>query len=480
MKTKQLLVAMTALVGVTAVTGCDGGDTTRESGVLSVLAYNGGYGDEWINEIASEFTRQTGIAIVPSVDSSLLTTIESELVSRYPKYDIIMSHGIGWQSYANRGLVAELDDLYESTNDDGDVFADRVVDEGLELSSYKAYRQDEAHYYKVPFTQGAGGLVYNVDMFEEHGWAVPNSYADLVSLCAEIAADEDGILPFAWAGGSRAYYWDYVVYSWWYELAGEDVYNQWLSQTGSDGTYDTGIENYNPDTSGSAFSYFKQAYQMWYDLVATHPEYSNENAYGANLMTAQNLFINGQAAMIPYGTWAKKEIENNTGKSFNFDVAMMPTPNVNDGETHYNFMVGFGDSMIIPAHSPNIELAKEFLSFMSTEYACKSFVKYAEGPFLGFNYDDVDMSDITANDSYAASISKNLSESVSFSTASNNAVLIANGDTNVQPWVNNEIPYASALSTPSSYSPDSVFADLYDDARSSWTSWVRNAESISR
>ena len=214
--------------------------------------------------------------------------------------------------------------------------------------------------------------------------------------------------------------------------------------------------------------------------MATHPEYSNENAYGANLMTAQNLFINGQAAMIPYGTWAKKEIENNTGKSFDFDVAMMPTPNVGGGETHYNFMVGFGDSMIIPANSPNIELAKEFLSFMSTEYACKAFVEYAEGPFLGFNYDDVDMSDITANDSYAASISKNLSESVSFSTASNNAVLIANGDTNVQPWVNNEIPYASALSTPSSYSPDSVFADLYDDARSSWTSWVRNAESISR
>ena len=213
MKTKQLLVAMTALLGVTAVTGCDGGNTTRESGVLSVLAYNGGYGDEWINEIASEFTRQTGIAIVPSVDSSLLTTIESELLSRYPKYDIIMSHGIGWQSYANRGLVAELDDLYESTNEDGDVFADRVVDEGLELSSYKAYRQDEAHYYKVPFTQGAGGLVYNVDMFEEHGWAVPNSYADLVNLCAEIAADEDGIIPLAWAGSSRAYYWDYVVYS---------------------------------------------------------------------------------------------------------------------------------------------------------------------------------------------------------------------------------------------------------------------------
>ena len=45
-------------------------------------------------------------------------------------------------------------------------------------------------------------------------------------------------------------------------------------------------------------------------------------------------------------------IENGVlnGADLSFDVAMMKTPTISADSNHYNFMVGFGDSIIIPSN----------------------------------------------------------------------------------------------------------------------------------
>ena len=92
---------------------------------------------------------------------------------------------------------------------------------------------EDGHYYKVCYTQGAGGLVYNKTMFEQNGWSVPTTYAELKALCKTIADAHlmtdnlEPIVPIVWSGADREYYWDYIVFEWWAQLGGEEAINNY-------------------------------------------------------------------------------------------------------------------------------------------------------------------------------------------------------------------------------------------------------------
>lgn len=483
---KALPVIALLSAALLGLAGCGGGGTgggSNGSGssqggkaqTLSIVAYNGGYGTEWLDDICTEFQKETGIVVTYTPDSNILQKIESQLTDT-SDYDIYMSHQLDWQNYASRDLIVGLDDLFASSVDnagEGGTFADRLLDGSAELCRATNDVTKEEHYYKVPFTQGAGGFVYNVDMFKEHNWSVPNTYDELKTLCSTIKTSTNNeVVPFAWSS-ARDYYWDYPIYEWWCEMDGLESFNAWNTLKDSDGNYAKGYENFNGETKAKSF---KKAYQMWYELVGEDSTNSNSKAYNAPLATAQTLFFNGKAAMIPYAQWAKNEIEKATKKTFTFDVAMMPTPTVSASTAkHYNFMVGYGDSMIIGKNSPNIDNAKKFLKFMSTDYACKAFVEKAEGPFLGFDYTNVDLSSIEANSTYIKSLHEILNNSVNFSTWNNNPIVRANGETEVQPWIGNTRYYKEALANPSANSPDTVFTNVYNLAKDNWPTYVRNA-----
>ena len=463
---------MVTLLSAMALCSCGGGGSKIDPSVeqVSIMAYNGGYGTDWLQDICEEFTRQTGIIATYSPDSTILNKIESQLTGTC-EYDIFMSHGLAWQNFASRGLLAPLDDLYASEVEGGVTFESRVLPEALNHVRYTD-KDDTEHYFKVPFTQGLGGFIYNVDMFEEKGWAIPKTYDELTALCAQIVSDTGGaVKPFAWAA-ARDYYWDYPIYEWWAELEGKENYEKWFDLKGADGTYSSGYESYDPN---GKFSNFKKAFKMWFDLVGTHPEYCNDKAYSASLLTAQNQFFNQKAAMIPYAQWCKKEIEKAMKKSFTFNIAMMPTPKAKSTTAkNVNFMVGFGDSMIVPKKARHLENAKKFLAFLSSEYACKTFVEKADGPFLGFDYSDIDLSSITANNTYIASLHNILTTSENISTDSNNPLLVTNGDTFIQPWVNNK-RYYKEVSSGQATSVDAIMNEVFETARDAWPAWVRNA-----
>ena len=48
--------------------------------------------------------------------------------------------------------------------------------------------------YAVPYVANAAGILYNKEMFEEHGWKIPTTWDELMSLCQEI--QNAGIQPF--------------------------------------------------------------------------------------------------------------------------------------------------------------------------------------------------------------------------------------------------------------------------------------------
>jgi N-acetylglucosamine transport system substrate-binding protein len=476
-KKSMMLLALGALTSLAGLTACGGGSTsTKADDEIWICVYDGGYGTDWLKDVSASFTAKTGIKVHYDADTSVLDRIESALRDG-GDYDIYMSHGINWQSYAANGWLANLDDLYTSSVDGfSGTFADRLANGAAALS--KITGDDKAeHYYKVCYTQGAGGLVYNVDMFKANNWSVPTTYDELVALCQTIinAKVSDGgrgtVTPIAWSGKDRQYYWDYPVFEWWYQLAGKDKIDTVTKYMGPTGKYADGYEMYNPS---SYYKEFMQAYDMWYKLIATNAANSMASSYSATLASAQANFVNGKSAMIPYAQWAKFELsaiaDNGT---LPFNIAMMKTPKATASAADCNYMVGFGDSMVIPANSTQIANAKKFLNYMATEEACKTFVKDSNGAFLAFDYTKVDLSDLEATDTFAKSVHEKLS-TTNFSLSSTNPITYRTVNS-VMPWAGNKYYYQSACQNNDGYTAAKVGDLVYNTAKSNWPTWLRNA-----
>ncbi|MCI1244571.1 MAG: extracellular solute-binding protein [Bacilli bacterium] len=472
------LTASLAACGYTGGTANSGAGRSSNGGQndeLWICVYDGGYGTQWLKDVGADFTAATGIKVHYDADTSLLDRIESALRDG-GDYDLYMSHGLNWQTYAANGWLASLDDVYSSPVEGfSGTFADRVINGASEFS--KTVGKDNAeHYYKVCYTQGAGGFVYNMNMFKKNSWSIPKTYADLVTLCNTINAAglknslNKPVRPFAWSGSDREYYWDYPLFEWWAQLAGIDKVETVHKYLGPTGLYSDGYEMYNPNTY---YKEFMQAYDMWYGLIGNNSGNYCTNDYSATLSTAKAEFITGQAAMMPYAQWAKYELEELNDGPLDFNIAMMPTPKATASSIDVNYRVGFGDSMIVPSNAVNVSAAKKFINFMATKQACKTFVKDSRGAFLAFNYSDIDMSDIEKDDPYIKSVHAKVNFT-GISDASTNPITYRNINC-VMPWVLNKYYYKSCCSDPSNYTASKVGASVYASAKENWATWLRNA-----
>ncbi len=87
----------------------------------------------------------------------------------------------------------------------------------LDLSSYdflKKYnlslvnhRDVDGAVYTLPANYSIICMLYNKTLFEEHGWKVPGTHDELVSLCRQIRKEEPGLIPITHPGSMAGTYW---------------------------------------------------------------------------------------------------------------------------------------------------------------------------------------------------------------------------------------------------------------------------------
>ncbi len=61
--------------------------------------------------------------------------------------------------------------------------------------------------YSVPANYSIICMLYNKTLFEEHGWEVPETHSELVSLCRQIREEEPGLIPITHPGSMAGTYW---------------------------------------------------------------------------------------------------------------------------------------------------------------------------------------------------------------------------------------------------------------------------------
>lgn len=82
--------------------------------------------------------------------------------------------------------------------------------ENYEPSILSQYDVD-GRIYQVPGYVSMRNIIYNRDMFEEHGWKEPMNFGELVELCRQIREETDGITPIVMGGAATGYYFTVVT-----------------------------------------------------------------------------------------------------------------------------------------------------------------------------------------------------------------------------------------------------------------------------
>ena len=477
---KKIALLLVVFLTTMVLIGCSGND---DGGDLKISVYKGGYGEKWINTIARKFEAEKGITVEIEANPGLQADIPTRLQSGIGD-DIFFSHGIIWEKAAMEGLIEDISDIYEKEVENGVKLKDRIEPNFLSTAKLGS------KYYKIPWTNGVGGLVYNGKMFEQNGWEVPKTYDELVALCETIynanlivpGTTKTYVKPFVWS--QETYYWDYLVFDWWAQLAGTEFFDEYVK-----------VESpalFNP----AVYSGQQEAFRAWNNMVGLKPWYSMENSSGMKYMAAQTDFVNGYAAMIPCAQWLEYEMLDiiDEATKENFEMRMMPAPFLQnakkdaDGEyVKVNYAVGAGDSIIIPANAPHKELAKEFLLFLAKQENIKSFTKDTNGVMLAMKYDGIDFASENLS-KFAKDVININKESKKISLYSN-SIFILDKKFSID-WPTSGIQHYSTfymhynnmdyMKNPAGWlalpgnekSVEEIFVSAYESISSSWSTWL--------
>ena len=189
--------------------------------------------------------------------------------------------------------------------------------------------------YALPYAANAAGILYNKDMFEEHGWEIPETWDEFLALCEQIEAS--GIWPL---------YFGYK--DTWTCLA------PWNALAVGLAPQDTCSQVNKGNTTFSA-AYREVAQKMKVLLRYAQP---NPYAYGYN--DACTAFARGQSAMYPIGSYAIPQIKS-VNPTMNIDSFTFPA-----NETAENNVLNSGIDLqfCVMKNSENKEAVYEVLRFL--------------------------------------------------------------------------------------------------------------------
>ena len=439
-------------------------DTTH--GTLKIVCLSNGYGSDWIDDLVPEWQKDHphwAVDITATADANSI--IQKHLYSANNDDDLYISNSRAWKTYALTGKLLELDDFLNEEVD-GMKVVDKINDE------YKKSIYYNGHTYRLPWTSGVPGIYYNAKMFEENGWTVPETYEQLVTLCAKIKADNipvgtspkdtSCVAPFVFTGENNDYF-DYVTFTWWAQLAGKSNIEDYL-QYQSPATF---------SNSHPAFNALGQALQMWYNIFDDSTNYVDGSKGWGNHM-AQQAFYNGYAAMMVNGDWIYNEIlkYEDEGKPLRdgFELKVMNTPTATGAVfTNISYTIGEDQFIAIPKTSQHAEHAKSFIKFMMSDYTIKLFAEKGHG-VLAYK----PAQSIAAEDSYTNSLLDYAYHNPQRFTDWSDSPLYLNNV--IGAWTEySMMPYSRLLD--GSVSSVSDYMELMSaNAQSRWEHWQQQAE----
>lgn len=335
-KKKRLLSAVLVLAmgGMMMLQGCSGSESDGKT-EIEIVQYKM-EATAYFDALEEEFNA-THDDIHLTIDSpNDASTIMRTRFIREDYPDIIGIGGdINYSYYIDAEILADVSD-YEGIKDIKQSYLD--IGEALEIVPTEGT-------YGVPYVANAAGILYNRDMFEEHGWEIPRTWDELMSLCEDIQAE--GILPFYF--GFRETWtclapWNAIAV----DLAPADLCKQ---VNRGEATFEEG---------------YRECAEKYMQLLDYGPD--DPFAYGYN--DACTAFANGESAMYTIGSYAVPQILS-VNPDMNIDSFVMPASDDANGNTLNS---GIDLQFCVMEACEDKEAAYEVLDFLLEDESLQKYI----------------------------------------------------------------------------------------------------------
>jgi N-acetylglucosamine transport system substrate-binding protein len=360
-RTLSVIVASTMIVS--AFAGCSTSKTTSSqqtspstsssktfaNKVLNIAVFQGAYGRDFWDSIASDFMKKyPGTKVNVTSNPKLGDMIKPQIAAGNPPDFIYLNQGESsgvTQSLINDHQLTDLSDVFNGNAlDKTTSIKDEILDGILDSSFCKPY--SDGKIYLAPYNYGVEGLWYNKTYFDKKGYTVPKTWDEFFALADKAKAD--GRALFTYQGIYPSYL--------------EEIMVPCLYSAGGDSTVEA-FDNYTLDWKSDAAT----------KTLAIFDKISKNNllmqgTVALNHTQAQTAFMQGKSMFIVNGSWFETEMKDAPRES-GFVYGFAGVPAFKEGDT-VNALASI-EQMYIPSKAKNSELAKEFLRFIYTDDGVK-------------------------------------------------------------------------------------------------------------
>ena len=327
MKRKKAVLAGLALTGAASAAALAGCGSEGDNGKVVVEMVQ--YKQEAVKvfeELEKKFN-ETHDDIELRIDSpnDAVTILKTRFIREdYP--DIIGIGGdINYSNFLDSDLLMDISD-YEGLQDIKQSYLD--IDKELEFIP-------EDGTYAVPYVANAAGVLYNRDLFEEHGWEIPTTWSEFLSLCDEIQAE--GLQPFFFGFKDV-----WTCLAPWNAISVDLAPSDLCAQVNRGET--TFTDNY------------REVAEKTRKLL----DYGQDDPFAYSYNDACTAFARGEAVMYPIGSYAVPQIKS-VNPDINIDNFVFPA-----SDTAEENVLNSGNDLqfSVMKESENKEAAYEVLDFL--------------------------------------------------------------------------------------------------------------------
>ena len=322
---RKKMAILGILLGTTAFIGCG---QKISNNVIEVEMVS--YKPESVaafEEIQNKFNEShDNIHLTINSPNEAMTILKTRFIKEdYP--DIVAIGGdVNYSNFLDADLFMDVSD-FEGVKSIKQSYLD--MEKELEFTPHEGI-------YGLPYAANAAGILYNEDMFVEHGWKIPETWDEFIALCDTI--EEEGIVPI-YLGFKDTWTclapWNALAVG----LTDSDVYNQ--------------VNKGNTT--------FEKEYKEVAEKMKMLLNYAEPNPYAYSYNDACTAFARGEAAMYTIGSYAVPQIKSvNPGmniNSFTFPANESKEDNVLNSGIDLNFAV-------MKESSEKKEAIYEVLSFL--------------------------------------------------------------------------------------------------------------------
>lgn len=322
---RKKMAILGILLGTTAFIGC-GQEISNNVIEVEMVSYK----PESVaafEEIQNKFNEShDNIHLTINSPNEAMTILKTRFIKEdYP--DIVAIGGdVNYSNFLDADLFMDVSD-FEGVKNIKQSYLD--MEKELEFTPHEGI-------YGLPYAANAAGILYNEDMFVEHGWEIPETWDEFIALCDTI--EEEGIVPI-YLGFKDTWTclapWNALAVG----LTDSDVYNQ----------------------ANKGNTTFEKEYKEVAEKIKMLLNYAEPNPYAYSYNDACTAFARGEAAMYTIGSYAVPQIKSVNPdmniNSFAFPANESKEDNVLNSGIDLNFAV-------MKESSEKKEAIYEVLSFL--------------------------------------------------------------------------------------------------------------------